>query len=44
MHLKHNAGDKLYIDFTGDKLTIIDAQTGNTQGVEVFVAILVPVN
>ena len=40
MHIEHKAGDKLYIDFAGDKLTIIDKETGEVKKVEVFVAIL----
>ena len=40
MRMDHKAGDKLYVDFAGDKLTIIDKQTGEVQSVEVFVAIL----
>lgn len=40
MHLEHKAGDKLFIDFAGDKLQITDAQTGEVQDIEVFVAIL----
>jgi transposase len=40
MHLEHKAGDKLFIDFAGDKLTIVDEQTGELLGVEVFVAVL----
>lgn len=40
MHIEHKAGDKLYIDFAGDKLTIVDKQSGEIQKVEVFVAIL----
>jgi len=40
MHIEHKAGDKLYVDFAGDKLSIIDKQTGEVQQVEVFVAIM----
>lgn len=40
MHLEHKAGDKLYVDFAGDKLALVDPQTGELQPVEVFVAIL----
>jgi transposase len=40
MHIEHKAGDKLFIDFAGDKLTIVDRQSGEIQKVEVFVAIL----
>lgn len=40
MHMEHKAGDKLYVDFAGDKLTVVDKQTGEVKQVEVFVAIL----
>src|ERR1035437_5351748 len=40
MHMVHKAGDKMYIDFTGEKLQIVDPHTGEIQDVEVFVAIL----
>jgi len=40
MHLEHKAGDKMYIDFAGDKQEIVDPQTGEILSVEVFVAIL----
>jgi transposase len=40
MRMNHKAGDKLYVDFAGDKLSIVDKQTGEIQHVEVFVAIL----
>ena len=39
-HVEHPAGDQMYIDFAGDKLEIVDAQTGEVSKVEVFVAIL----
>lgn len=40
MHMNHKAGDKLYVDFAGDRLSIIDKLTGEIQAIEVFVAIL----
>ena len=40
MRIEHKAGDKMYVDFAGEKLNIIDKQTGEIQQVEVFVAIL----
>lgn len=40
MHMEHKAGDKLYVDFAGEKLSIIDKDTGEVQQVEVFLAIL----
>ncbi len=40
MRKEHKAGDKLYIDFAGEKLTIIDKPTNTEKKVEVFVAVL----
>lgn len=40
MHIEHKAGDKMYIDFAGEKLSYTDAQTGEIIAVEVFVSIL----
>ena len=40
MRIDHKAGDKLYVDYTGKKLQVIDKQTGECQPVEVFVSIL----
>jgi transposase len=40
MHQDHKAGDKLYVDFAGVKLSIVDKETGELIEVEVFVAIL----
>jgi len=40
MHMEHKAGDKLYIDFAGEKLSIVDPDSGEIQEVEVFAAIL----
>src|SRR5450432_1673407 len=40
MRVPHKVGDKLFIDFTGKKLQVVDKQTGEVQEVEVFVAIL----
>jgi transposase len=40
MHMVHKAGDKLFVDYAGEKLQIVDNQTGEIQQVEVFVAIL----
>ncbi|RYY43596.1 MAG: transposase [Chitinophagaceae bacterium] len=40
MHLEHKAGDKLYIDFAGEKLSILDTESGEIREVEVFVAVL----
>lgn len=38
--LDHQAGDKVYVDYTGKKLTYIDRETGELIEVEVFVGIL----
>ena len=40
MHMEHKAGDKMYIDFAGEKLHITDKETGEVVPVEVFAAIL----
>jgi transposase len=40
MRQNHKAGDKLFIDFAGEKLTIKDKETGKEKAVEVFVAVL----
>ena len=39
-HVEHYAGDQMYIDYAGDKLEIVDSETGEVRSVEVFVAIL----
>ena len=39
-HVEHYAGDQMYIDFAGDRLEIVDEETGEIRKVEVFVAIL----
>lgn len=40
MHIEHKAGDKMYIDFAGEKLQIMDPATGEITKTEVFVDIL----
>jgi transposase len=40
MHVEHKAGEKMYVDYAGDKLSIIDPETGEIIPVEVFAAIL----
>lgn len=40
MHLDHKAGDKLFVDFAGQKLSFVDPETGEEIQAEVFVAIL----
>ncbi len=40
MHITHKAGDKLYIDYAGKTLPVIQQETGEVLQAEVFVAIL----
>jgi transposase len=40
MRIEHVPGDKLYIDFTGDKLATVDPVTGEIADLEVYVATL----
>ena len=40
MHMVHKAGEKMFVDFAGKKLQVIDTTTGEITPVEVFVAIL----
>jgi transposase len=40
MKMTHKAGDKMFVDFTGKKLQLVDATTGEIKELEVFVAIL----
>lgn len=39
-HLEHKAGDKMYVDYAGDRLGLVDRDSGEALPVEVFVAIL----
>lgn len=40
MHMEHKAGDKMFVDYAGKKLQIIDKESGEFQSVEFYVAIL----
>jgi transposase len=40
MRIEHKAGDKLYVDFAGEHLSVVDPDTGEVQYVEVFLAVL----
>jgi transposase len=40
MHIDHKAGDKLFVDFTGQKLCYVSSTTGEVVTCEVFVAVL----
>jgi len=40
MRQVHRAGEKLFVDFSGKKPSIVDPSTGEVQAVELFVAVL----
>ena len=40
LKMTHVAGDKMFVDFTGQKLHLVNAVTGEINALEVFVAIL----
>jgi transposase len=40
MHIEHIAGDKMFIDFAGEKLHIVNKETGEITEVEVFISVL----
>ena len=40
MHIDHKAGEELFVDYAGDKLEIVDPDSGTEHPVETFVAIL----
>ena len=40
MHIDHIAGDKMYIDYAGEKLHLVDKDTGEIRDVEVFISVL----
>lgn len=40
MHMNHKSGDKMYVDYAGKTLSIVDAATGEIKEVQFFVAIL----
>ncbi len=40
MHIEHKAGDKMFVDFAGTKMSIVDRQTGEVKEAEVFIAVL----
>lgn len=40
MHFEHSPGDKMFIDFAGKKLQIVDKATGEIMDVEVYVSLL----
>jgi len=40
MHIEHIAGDKMYIDYAGEKLHLVDEHTGEIIDTEVFISVL----
>lgn len=40
MHFEHKPGDEMYIDFTGKKMSYVDAATGEIIASEIFIAVL----
>lgn len=40
LHIEQEPGDKMYIDYAGTKLSIVDPETGEIQEVEAFVSVL----
>jgi transposase len=40
MHMTHKAGDKMYVDYAGKTLSIVDKLSGEVKEVQFFVAIL----
>jgi transposase len=40
LHIEQQPGDKMYIDFSGSKLSIVDPTTGEIKEMEVFVSVL----
>ena len=44
MRLQHKAGDKLFVDFAGHTLSLVDPHTGEVRVVQIFVAALAASN
>lgn len=40
MHIEHKAGEKMYVDYAGEKLKMVEPETGEIIELEVFVAVL----
>ena len=40
MHLEHKAGEKLFVDWAGDTIGVVDAKTGELRDAHLFVAVL----
>ena len=39
-HVEHKVGEKMYVDYAGETLEVINAETGEVEKVQVFLAIL----
>ncbi len=40
MHIEHKAGEKLYVDYSGKSVPIVDPRTGEVSKAQIFVAVL----
>jgi transposase len=40
MRIEHKSGDKLYVDYAGKKIEIVDKNTGEVRSAEIFIAAL----
>ncbi len=40
MRLSYAAGERMFVDFSGDTMAIVDPETGEVTKAEVFVAVL----
>lgn len=40
MRQEHAAGDKVFVDYSGKKIPIVDRKTGEIREAEIFVAVL----
>jgi transposase len=40
MHQHHEAGDKLFVDYSGKKVPIVDPHSGEVREAEIFVGVM----
>ena len=40
LHIEQEPGDRMYVDFTGSRLSVVDPETGEIKDAEVFVSVL----
>jgi transposase len=40
MRIKHEAGEKMFVDYAGQTMEVVDRETGEVKEVEIFVAVL----